>query len=307
MVPILLPDDPHALADIGDAGDYQTLWQVVRALRAHDETFAAELDARRSMLSAGAAHLPRQVLVHLPDGYQDGSFLHHLTVRMIEAGSSSWWVGYGHACSYQETHGHLRVASKYVTSSGFNLGQWIANARGLRDRNLLPDERREALDKIEMVWDDLEYRRQILLGHLRVYHAEHGHLRVPQDYITPDGYRLGARVLGLRTGQLAVDDQLRAVLDGLGMVWNRHDARFNDGLAAARRYHAKHGDLDVPQSYIDDTGYKLGNYVEYYRTLGDVPPQRRALLDELGICWGTPRPPRPPRRRREKRASPTPD
>lgn len=305
LVPILLPDDPYALSDVGDAAEYDTLWQVARALRAHDDVLAAELDGRRRELSSSVpAELPSRILVRLPDGYDDGTFLRHLTVRVVRSASSSWWEFYGAGLAYRREHGHLRVPSGYVTASGLRLGQWVMNIRSLYDRGLLPADRVRALDELGMIWDELRWRRQVLLDELRAYRAEYGHLRVPQAYVTPDGYPLGKRTAGLRTGGLAVDDEFRGLLDELGMVWNRHDARFQDGLAAACRFHAGNGHLDVPKSYVDPDGYRLGLFVEYYRVAAQVPDDRRAALDQLGIRWGRPRPARKQTRGgRDERAS----
>lgn len=47
LVPILLPHRAGRLDDLDVAG-YELLWQVVRALRAHDDVFAANLDRTRS-------------------------------------------------------------------------------------------------------------------------------------------------------------------------------------------------------------------------------------------------------------------
>jgi predicted helicase len=58
LIPVLVPDTGNTPGDTpietpvdADTDGYATLWQVVRALRAHDESLAATLDLRRTILA----------------------------------------------------------------------------------------------------------------------------------------------------------------------------------------------------------------------------------------------------------------
>lgn len=78
------------------------------------------------------------------------------------------------------------------------------------------------------------------------------------------------------------------------MDWaNRNDRKWQTAYEAAVKYHAAHGNLDVPIEYIDEDGILLGKWVSRQRyawqnperSSARVTPERKALLDELGMNW----------------------
>jgi hypothetical protein len=82
-----------------------------------------------------------------------------------------------------------------------------------------------------------------------------------------------------------------AALAALGMIWEPRLAGWERGIAAARRYHRQHGDLNVPHAYQDADGYRLGAWLLHQRQLrsgikqGGLPPERVSALNELGMRW----------------------
>ncbi|MBO4164389.1 DEAD/DEAH box helicase [Micromonospora antibiotica] len=115
LVPVLLPDDPTD--DPGVLAEWDTLLRVLRALRAHDEDLATDLDAQRSTLSTSSGNgtvLPERVIIRLPDGYATDDLLRHITIRVLEGTTSDWWAGYGALQEYAREHGHLRTPPRYL-------------------------------------------------------------------------------------------------------------------------------------------------------------------------------------------------
>ncbi len=81
------------------------------------------------------------------------------------------------------------------------------------------------------------------------------------------------------------------------MDWtNRNDRKWQAAYDAAARYYQAHGDLNVPSEYIDPDGVLLGKWVSRQRyawqnperSSARVTPERKALLDELGMVWEKP-------------------
>ncbi|GAA3302569.1 Helicase associated domain protein [Dactylosporangium vinaceum] len=161
LVPVLAADTPtadaHAAAEADLAG-YHTVWDVVRAMRAHDETLAAALDLRRQYGDADRWRLPDKIVVRVPDSYDVEQYLQHLTVRLVTATTSPWWEGYGAATAYHAAHGHLDVLVEHVTDTGYPLGRWLHHQRKARRQGVLPATRITALDSLGMRWDPLAGR-----------------------------------------------------------------------------------------------------------------------------------------------------
>nr|WP_237532550.1 DEAD/DEAH box helicase [Streptomyces sp. SID8352] len=287
IVPVVVPDEDGEIGDL-DAGDYSTLWQVVRALRAHDEPLGLELDHQRSHLSADNPQLPGKITVVLPDG-TSRSILDTLTVLTVRQSTSPWWEGYGHASAFRDAHGHLEVKDSYQSPAGYTLGKWLTQQRSAYRKGWLAADRVAALEELGIAWDPTAARWQRLLAAARSYRAEHGHLRVPTGYTAPDGYPLGkqlsARRSQYRSGEL--NPAWAADLTGLGMVWGPLRSAFWDTHDRLARCLRDHGHLDVPDSYTDPDGYALGRRMRKVRRAGPgaLSAEEAAALDRLGFCW----------------------
>ncbi|MFJ9151764.1 helicase associated domain-containing protein [Streptomyces sp. NPDC102270] len=127
-----------------------------------------------------------------------------------------------------------------------------------------------------------------------IYRAEHGHLLVPQNHITPTGLKLGSQISDLRRrhrdGTLT-PGQIQQ-MDALGMVWAYADHRFQLLIHELRAYKAKHGHLRIPQDYVaqhdDGTTFQLGAIAKKYRVAhgrGEVDMAKVEALDAEGFVW----------------------
>ncbi|WP_329834144.1 helicase associated domain-containing protein [Streptomyces sp. BE133] len=289
IVPITVPEEDGEIGDL-DASAYSTLWQIVRALRAHDEPLGIALDTSRAHLaSTDDTPLPAKITVELPAGTAD-RLLAQVRLLMVRQVTSLWWEGYGHATTYREQHNHLDVPAEHVTDTGHRLGRWILNARQHHRKGWMPADRITALDRLGMIWDTDQYRFETVLTHARTYRAAHGHLAVPQAHRTDDGYPLGIRINVLRRNYAKgrLPQQRIDALDDLGMVWHTRDQANEQLIAHARAYHAAHGHLRVPPGHVTQDGYPLGNTLKIRRSRyahGDVHADVVQALDELGMIW----------------------
>jgi superfamily II DNA or RNA helicase len=284
IVPIVVPDSIEEIGDL-DPGEFRVLWQVVRALRAHDETWGIELGPTVHGRTRDEPLLPSRLTVVLPGGTSQ-DVLEGLTAQVVKSVQSPWWEGYAQACAYRDQHGHLDVPSGHITADGHRLGGWIANARMHRRKGWLSDRRIAALDDIGMNWNPRRNQWQELLDHLRAFHAEHGHLLVPQAYRTRDGFALGSRVNRLRVRRIAVPGQFHRDLDALGMVWDTRALRWQEFFGHCAAYVAQHGHLQVPTAHVAGDGYPLGVRMQHFRrkvARGRCSPEELEAMGELGF------------------------
>lgn len=293
IVPVILPDDTAEVDDELDAGDFEVLFEVVRALRAHDDVFAADLDRERANRSLRAARgkdaedpgerepeepgLPKRITFHLPEGTSD-RILDQLRLLTVRNSTSSWWEGYADAVAFHHKHGHLNVPEKYLGTSGRRLDAWLATLRKHRRKGWLPQDRIDAMDRIGMEWEPLDARRQQLLSDARFYHQENGNLDVPNDHVTTEGRLLGSQFKALRTAyrEGRLHQPLIDALDEMGMRWDPQAAKRQELLDACDRYRQRFGNVDVPVKYVDDEGYRLGPALSYTRSVAQGTIKDRA-------------------------------
>lgn len=289
IVPVLLPDEPDPAVDRD--GEWRVLWQVLRALRAHDQSLGAELDGQaRWQASHGAPEgLPGRILVRMPDGYDTEHYLRHITVKIIQSAVSPWIVRYEQARRFYEQYGHLRVPAQ-APAPWSGLDTWIRDVRAGK-YGVLTEQQRSSLNEIGMQWDPLGDLFDAGLDACRRFRERYGHLNVPSQYVDEEGFRTGSWVRARREDRRVrgMPADRVAALDELGMVWEgAFESRFRAGMEACRQYYESHGNLNVPSQYVNEDGYRLGKWVKRARALrreGKLTQQQILELDELGMKW----------------------
>lgn len=146
--------------------------------------------------------------------------------------ADDWERGITAARAYREANGHLRFPGGYLTSDGIRLERWIVKRRSEKRQGLLSNDRIAELDALGMAWEPLEEDWQRWLEAARSFSTDHGHLRVPTPYKTPDGLKLGVWISSRRTDRRRgrLSDRRIAELDALGIDWNPPRGTGHTGL-----------------------------------------------------------------------------
>lgn len=215
-------------------------------------------------------------------------------IGMVWSTSNDLWEqNYAAATQYYLEHGDLEVPIKYETPSGFGLGVWLGAQRVAHKAGELPQEQVERLDALGMDWTNRNDRKWMSLYDVAAaYYHEHGNLNVPSEYVTPDGVLLGKWVARQRYAYLNPDrssarvtPERKALLDKLGMVWEKYDP-WQERYDLALAYKTEHGDLEIPSVYKTADGVWLGSWVSRQRQAlnsgsSALSSERRKLLRTL--------------------------
>ena len=215
-------------------------------------------------------------------------------IGMVWSTSNDLWEqNYAVATQYYLEHGDLEVPIKYETPSGFGLGVWLGAQRAAHKAGELPQEQVERLDALGMDWTNRNDRKWMSLYDVAAaYYHEHGNLNVPSEYVTPDGVLLGKWVARQRYAYLNPDrssarvtPERKALLDKLGMVWEKYDP-WQERYDLALAYKTEHGDLEIPSVYKTADGVWLGSWVSRQRQAlnsgsSSLSSERRKLLRTL--------------------------
>ena len=212
-------------------------------------------------------------------------------IGMVWSTSNDLWEqNYAAATQYYLEHGDLEVPIKFETPSGFGLGVWLGAQRAAHKAGELPQEQVERLDALGMDWTNRNDRKWMSLYDVAAaYYHEHGNLNVPSEYVTPDGVLLGKWVARQRYAYLNPDrssarvtPERKALLDKLGMVWEKYDP-WQERYDLALAYKTEHGDLEIPSVYKTADGVWLGSWVSRQRQAlnsgsSALSSERRKLL-----------------------------
>ncbi len=196
-------------------------------------------------------------------------------------------------CSIDTVREEMRVALTYYRSLG---DEAVVN-----ERFTVLDELRDCRELFERLNDTLTASWDAMYGEAEKYYRTHGDLEVPKRHKTPEGYSLGTWLDTQR--KVYRGEQYGALgpkriesLERIGMVWDgAAEKNWKKYFAAAQRYRAEHGDLNVPVGYVTPEGTPLGRWLKNlraYRKSGCrsryLSEEHMAALNGLGMIWDVP-------------------
>lgn len=159
-----------------------------------------------------------------------------LLAQLEQSLSATWEVNYQAAKTYYENYGDLNVPAAYRTANGIQLGVWISSQRRLYNGNYhgsLTPERIEKLNRIGMIWTNrYESYWDCLYQVAEEYYIEHGHLKVPVNYVTEDGIQLGRWIHRQMNNRASLSEEKVQRLNDIGMGWSSSwDSRYETARA----------------------------------------------------------------------------
>jgi superfamily II DNA or RNA helicase len=291
VLPVFLSatDDPDQALN---ESAFEHVWDVLKALRAHDETLGEELDELRRRLGAqrGALQRPERIKLDVPRTV-GADFARAFDVRLVEQTTASWEFYFGLLHRFVERQGHVRVP-RGTRTDGFHLGWWVNNQRAFHARGELDPDRERQLEGLSgWSWDPREDAWEEGFAHVRNFAEREGHTRVSSEH-REDGYPLGTWVNWQRHGyrQGTLDLQRQGRLEALpDWTWETREAAWEEAFERLQSYACREGQSLVPTSYRDRDGFKLGDWVarqRQRRQRGTLTRERVRRLESLpGWAW----------------------
>ena len=221
----------------------------------------------------------------------------HSEERWESVSDESWNRNYAAAKQYYVTHGDLDISCACVTENGIRLGEWITRLRNYRrsgiKKTYLTEARMKALEQIGMRWDVYDYLFERNFAAAVEYHSAYGTLDVPGDYVNANGIRLGGWIKYLRKMRrkdtLRLSEEQIARLDELGMIWEgKTQLAWERAYAAARCYWERKGNLNIPEQYQTEDGFRLGKWLSRQcddEQRGVLSEERKKRLEKIGMVW----------------------
>ena len=290
VLPVFIENNANPEVSI-EASRFKPIWDILNALKAHDDVLSEELDQMRSALGKRKGSSRDQggfskIEIDLPASI-DKSFSESIRTHLIESVTDSWEFWYGLLLEYREEHGDYLVPGPYETQGHYKLGSWVAVQRKLKDS--MPESRRRRLNDLDgWIWDPhaVNWERGFL--ELVKYSETNGHSQPPVNFITKEGFPLGGWTYTQRRGRGDSDTSRIARLESLkGWSWSPKDRAWENAYNELCIYVQEHGDCLVPKKYEASSGFKLGQWLINQRRLKESMQDERArLLTALnGWSW----------------------
>jgi superfamily II DNA or RNA helicase len=193
---------------------------------------------------------------------------------------AAWDEGFCYLAIYQKRTGHCRVPALHK-EDGYPLGQWLSVQR--LSKGTLSEERRQRLAKLGVVWDPHGTAWDEGFGHLQAFVDQYKHCRVPSEYRSTDGYKLGGWVVRQRFNRNTLSLERKFRLTALEFDWEPLTKYWEDGVHYLMIYKEREGHCEVARSHKEN-GFALGQWVSNQRAKENtMTDERRQKLDELGF------------------------
>lgn len=284
VLPVFIAAGQNA-EDTIEASNFKPIWDVLNALKAHDDVLACELDQIRTELgrkpgTGVSAEGLRKISIDLP-ATVDANFGSALRTYLVEQVTASWDEWFGELLAYKAKHGNTLVPRDWPSG----LATWVNNQRSSANggkRGTLSIERRNRLDSIGFIWDVSEAQWEARFAELLAYKVEHGDVNIPNEWHTGLGAWVGTQRQFKKRMCLAQEKIDR--LNEIGFDWNPIETQWRKRIEELIAYKTEHGNLDVPVSW--PTG--LGSWVNVQRTFyknGKLSPEKIRQLNDVGFNW----------------------
>lgn len=219
---------------------------------------------------------------------------------------SQWKARFRMAEEYHRTFGNLFIPATYHTQDGVALGSWLAKQREQYRKGKLEPRRIHLLEGLGVIWSfrqDHINQDQRLSTHTNwyrfydaalVFYNDKGHLKIPAQYVTSAGLKLGGWLAEQRSryrdGKL--NESCIQLLESIKIEWNVFSDRWDEMFALAEDYARQNNGLWVSSKYVTPEGIRLGNWVAQQRSKlhakgrrNPLTPEQKHRLDEIGMVW----------------------
>jgi superfamily II DNA or RNA helicase/Fe2+ transport system protein FeoA len=266
------------------ASDFKPIWDVLEALKSHDDRLSNELDQLRIELGAKRKRSVKpsdltKIFFDLPTSVNE-DFAQALRTHLVIQTTEAWMFWYGLLEAYKLREGDCRVPYGY-RQDGFRLGIWVVNQR---TNATISDERRQKLDELGFIWDEREAAWEEGFSYLKIYKDRNGHCQAPINH-KENGFQLGLWIDRQRQAKETMLPERRRRLDEVGFVWNPQEVNWEEGFNYLTLYKEREGNCRAPNKHIEN-GFRLGQWMAVQRGNKDkMSSERRQRLDDLGFVW----------------------
>jgi predicted helicase len=284
VLPVFIEDGDDHETSI-EASNFKPVWDVLKALRAHDEMLADTLDQYRTNMAKNASQnresISDKIIFDMPVSI-DGEFSSALRTVLVEASTASWEFWFGLLEQFWDREGHCKVPSLYKVHNGMSLGRWVNTQRLSKDSML--NEREKRLNDLGFVWDAITEAWEYGFSKLMQFKEANGHCVVPRNFKL-EGYKLGVWVNSQRMKKDSIPPERKQRLDAIGFTIDPYEAAWEKGFSKLLKFKEAEGHCEVTKRFQVE-GFRLGQWVISQRVRKSfLPTERKQKLDDVGFLW----------------------
>ena len=278
VIPVFLndSDDPD---EVISASEFDQVWNVVKALRSHDETLGEELDELRVQLGRKQKISLRGSRIVF-DVHQDigDEFIEAFETKLVETNTEAWEFWFDELKRFFSAHNHT-IVPRNKEFKGLN--RWVGKQRHHKETMRL--DRRTRLDSLNFIWSVPEHDWLARFNELRgLYESK------PSKKIPKTNRAIGGWVDAQRSNRENLEAWKVNLLNSIDFDWDPFESAWQLGFETLKLFFAEHGaTARVSQSLIYQ-GFNLGSWARQQRLQnkkGKLPKEKVELLNAINFIW----------------------
>jgi superfamily II DNA or RNA helicase len=285
VLPVFIAKGEDGASSI-EASNFKPIWDVLNALKSHDEELSQALDAFRISLgnktNSRSISCLTKIEIDLPVSISK-DFGVSISTHLVERTTSSWFFWYGLLESYSLEFGHSRVPGTYKTLNKLTLGDWVSHQRMIRAT--LSKDKLDLLERLpKWSWDAFADKWNDGYDALLNFVKNNGHAKVPKTFVA-QGFKLGLWVMRQRQQKEALSQDKLTLLEELsGWTWDPLGDQWELGFEQIKKYTSLNGSSLVPYDFMQN-GFKLGSWVSNKRASRETLSEEQIKLLENLPKW----------------------
>ena len=271
VLPVFIEQDDNEIESI-ESSNFKPIWDVINALRSHDEELSLELDQLRTQMGSEGIREVRdisdKIIFDIPETV-GASFSRSLKTKIVEKTSASWDFMFGLLKKHISVYGNSLPSGK-DKFEGYNLEGWVSKQRVYKKQNELSIDRIQKLESLkEWFWDALEYQWDEWLKDIKVYIEKYGSKLPSSSSITnkKDKYlirRIQTIRKTYRENKLSIK-KIKQAETIKGWSWDPVQDSWNELIQRIKAYIAEHKNSHISSTHKTSDGYTLGNRINSLR------------------------------------------
>ena len=181
VIPVFIEDGDDPRQSI-ESSKFKPIWEVLKALRAHDELLANSLDQCRAKIAkdglCNQENISGDIHFDIPNSI-DVNSSEVLRTVLVEKTTVSWGFWFGLLQIFVKREGHGRVPALHE-EGGYRLGRWSQTQRALK--SIMSSDRREKLNALGFVWDPRSEDWEEGFRKLQQFPKREGHCHVKKSH-----------------------------------------------------------------------------------------------------------------------------
>ncbi len=263
---------------------FQTVWKVLKALRAHDDILAEELDNLRIELGKRTFKKPPKlgkITIDLPVGI-GVDFSESLRTKILETCSPSWFYHFGLLQKFKEKTGHCNVPQG--DSENKILGGWVTFQRSQYFNQKVSADRIAMLEEIGFSWDPRNAAWEEMYLATCKFKEINGHCNIPPKYSKDQQLGRWVDKQRARYKEQKLTKERLERLEKIGFSWDPSSQAWEEMFASLSNFKTKMGHCNVRHSYNKQLGSWISRQRNQYKQ-SRLSKDQIEKLEKLGISW----------------------